>query len=322
MAAGVLVPPLFRKVKVNTVMDASSLTVVVPCYNEEDNIPVFFPKLLAFASGNNCRVIAVDDGSADRTRELLLRFKDSHPRLEVVCHKLNRGYGAAIKSGLRAVTTEYAVTVDADGQHRTEDVEKCFTHICETGADLVVGVRSNNASGSYRALGKWVIRAFAGTLLKLPVRDLNSGMKCYRMSETAAYLDLCPDTMAFSDVILLLMVNDRKLVRQVDIEVMPRTAGKSTISARTALVTLAEILNLAILLRPLTTFFRLGSIFCLLGIGWGIGTYIRSRTITSAAVMLIILGMLGFMQGLLCEQLSQLRRSIAANSTAAKRERR
>lgn len=295
-------------------MNDASLTIVIPCYNEEENLPGFLPGLLEFARERGYRVIAVDDGSRDRTRELLREYGESCPHLEVIRHKLNRGYGAAIKAGLRAVKTEFAVTIDADGQHRPEDAEKCFRHICESDADLVVGVRTNNESGSYRTLGKWVIRAFAGTLLKLPVRDLNSGMKCYRMSETVNYLDLCPDTMAFSDVILLLMVNDRKLVEEEDIEVLPRNAGKSTIGTQTALVTMAEILNLAILLRPLTTFLRLELIFVLLGIGWGAFTYIKSRTITSAAVMMIILGILSFIVGLLCEQLSHLRRSIAAKS--------
>jgi len=292
-------------------MDASTLTIVVPCYNEADNIPVFFPKLLAFAAENGCRVIAVDDGSRDDTRKLLEEFRAAHPQLAVVRHKLNRGYGAAIKSGLSAVETEYAITIDADGQHRLEDVEKCFRHILESDADLVVGVRTNNASGGYRTFGKWVIRAFAGTLLKLPVRDLNSGMKCYRMSETAAYLELCPDTMAFSDVILLLMVNDRKPVSEVDIEVAPRIAGKSTISTRTAFVTLTEILNLAILLRPLTTFSRIGLVFVLLGIGWGAFIYVKSRTVTSVAVMMIMLGMLNFVLGLFGEQLAQIRKRLS-----------
>lgn len=287
------------------------LTIVVPCYNEEENIPAFFPGLLAFARERDFEVIAVNDGSRDGTRKILEELERTEPGLRVISHKRNRGYGAAIKTGLRAVETEFAITIDADGQHRLEDVEKCFAHIRELDADLVVGSRSNNASGGYRAFGKWLIRAFAGSLLELPVKDLNSGMKCYRMSEAAPYLDLCPDTMAFSDVILLLMVNDRKLVSETAIEVVPRLAGKSTIGTRTALVTIAEILNLAILLRPLTTFFRLGIIFVLLGLGWGIFVYVKSRLVTSSAVMFLMLGVLSFMLGLLGEQLSQIRRRLA-----------
>ena len=290
------------------------LTIVVPCYNEGESIAVFFPKLLRFAEERNFDVIAVDDGSSDDTRKRIADLAGKSSCLRLLVHKRNRGYGAAIKTGLKDVTTPYAITIDADGQHRLEDVEKCFAHIQSADADLVVGSRSNSASGNYREFGKWLIRAFAGTLLDLPVKDLNSGMKCYRMSEVTPYLELCPDTMAFSDVVLLLMVNDRKLVSEIPIEVAPRIAGTSTIGTRTALVTLAEILNLAILLRPLTTFFRLGVIFVLAGLVWGSCTYARSSNVTSSAVMLVVLGMLSFMLGLLGEQLSQIRRRLAQMS--------
>jgi hypothetical protein len=156
-----------------------------------------------------------------------------------------------------------------------------------------------------------MIRKFAGSLLELPVKDLNSGMKCYRMSEVLEYLDLCPDTMAFSDCILLLMVNDRKLVTETPIEIAPRTAGKSTIGTKTAIITLAEILNLAVLLRPMTTFFRIAVYFLVSGVCWGLVTYIRKSTITSVSVMFIMLGVMSIMLGLLCEQLSQIRRKLA-----------
>lgn len=293
----------------------ANLTIVIPCYNEEENIPVFFPKLQEFVRQHGFQVVAVNDGSKDNTLQELLKFADNE-YIRVVSHKCNKGYGGAIKTGLRAVSTEFAITIDSDGQHRLEDVIKCYEYIIETNADMVVGARQNNESGSYRTLGKWVIRTFAASLLELPVKDLNSGMKCYRMSESLDYLDLCPDTMAYSDCILLLMVNDRKLVTETPIEIAPRTAGKSTIGTKTAIITLAEILNLAVLLRPLTTFFRLAICFLLLGVGWGTFTYVRSCTITSASVMLIMLGVLGFMLGLLCEQLSQIRRKLAKPSNS------
>ena len=288
----------------------SLLTIVIPCYNEQENIPAFFPGLLKRAEAESWQVIVVNDGSADNSAAELAKFADS-PYLTVLHHKCNRGYGAAIKSGLRAVKTDYAITIDSDGQHRLDDVKKCFDHMLATDADLTVGARTNNESGGYRTLGKKVIRCFAASLLELPVRDLNSGMKCYRVSETLNYLELCPDTMAFSDVVLLLMVNDRKLVTEIPITVEPRAAGKSTIGTKTALVTLAEILNLAILLRPITTFFRVGLVFVLLGLSWSVFTYVKSWTISSAAVLLIIFGCFCFVLGLLGEQLTQIRRALA-----------
>ena len=287
------------------------LTIVLPCYNEADNIPSFFPELLTFAHEKNFQVIAVNDGSSDQSAELLADFAKTYPILTVITHKLNRGYGAALKTGLFAVKTEFAITIDADGQHRLSDVIKVFESIQNTNADMIVGSRQNNQSGACRTLGKTLIKLFAKSLLKLPVKDLNSGMKCYRMSETREYLSLCPDTMAFSDVILLLMVNDRKLVLETPIEVLARTAGKSTIGLKSAINTFTEILNLAVLLRPMTTFFRIGFIFILLGIGWGVFTYIRATTITSTGVMLMIFGFMCFALGLIGEQLTKLHKVTA-----------
>ncbi len=287
------------------------LTIVLPCYNEAGNIPQFFPELLAFAEKHNFKVIAVNDGSKDETLKLLQQFAEKYSSLKVLSHKINRGYGGAIKTGLFAVDTTYAITIDADGQHRLQDVLSCFQCIKDNNADLVVGARQNNQSGMYRTLGKRVIRAFAASLLKLPVQDLNSGMKCYRMSETVEYLELCPDTMAFSDVILLLMVNDRRLVIETPIQVEARTAGASTIGTSTALVTIAEILNLAVLLRPMTTFFRLSGFFLFAGIGWSTFTYCKSGILSSAAVMLMIFGFFCFALGLLAEQLCQIRKRLA-----------
>lgn len=287
-----------------------SLTIVVPCYNEEKNIPVFFPQLLAFAQEHNYMVIAVNDGSNDQTEQELSRFSENS-ELAVLSHKCNRGYGAALKTGLSATATDFAITIDADGQHLLEDVKKCFESIKEKNADLLVGARTNNVSGGYRTIGKWLIRLFASSLLELPVKDLNSGMKCYRMSESKMYFDLCPDTMAFSDVILLLMVNDRKRVVEIPIKIASRLSGASTIGNKTALITIAEILNLAVLLRPLTTFFRLGLVFMILGLIWSTFTYLKSCTVSSTAGILMIFGLFCFVLGILCEQLSQLRLYIA-----------
>ena len=287
------------------------LTIVLPCYNEQENIPEFFPCLLEFAEEHHFKVIAVNDGSKDDTLNLLRQFEEKFSCLQVLSHKINRGYGGALKTGLYAVATSFAITIDADGQHRLQDVLSCFDCIKKHDADLVVGARQNNQSGMYRTLGKVMIRMFAASLLKLPVQDLNSGMKCYRMSEAVDYLELCPDTMAFSDVILLLMANDRKFVMETPIEVLARTAGKSTIGLNSAINTFSEILNLAVLLRPMTTFFRIGLLFVLLGMGWGVFTYIRSFTITSICVMLMIFGAVCFALGLIGEQLTKIRKMIS-----------
>ena len=109
-------------------MSNQTLTVVVPAYNEEASLPRFLPDLLDCCERNDWKLIVVDDGSQDGTAAVLERFGD-RPRLRVVRHKVNRGYGGAIKSGIRAADTGYVLTVDADGQHYVEDLEALF-HDC------------------------------------------------------------------------------------------------------------------------------------------------------------------------------------------------
>ena len=98
---------------------------------------------------------------------------------------------------------------------------------------------------------------------------------------------------------------------ETPIEVLARTAGKSTIGLNSAINTFSEILNLAVLLRPMTTFFRIGLLSFLLGMGWGIFTYVRSFTITSVSVLLMIFGSMCFTLGLIGEQLTKIRKMMA-----------
>ena len=79
-------------------MSDPTLTVVVPAYNEEASLPSFLPELIAFCEEHGFRIIVVDDGSTDSTAGLLREF-EQHACLRCLRHKLNRGYGAAIKTG-------------------------------------------------------------------------------------------------------------------------------------------------------------------------------------------------------------------------------
>jgi hypothetical protein len=137
------------------------------------------------------------------------------------------------------VETPYLVTVDGDGQHSFEDVKLIFNLAIERDADMVVGKRNvKNVSGPYRTMGKFLIRSFTKILMPLPITDLNSGFKLYRTDLAKKYITVCPDTMAFSDVITLVFLNERNLVLEMPINISPRKVGKSTINTFTAFETL------------------------------------------------------------------------------------
>ena len=249
---------------------STSLTIVIPAYNEAEALPATIDSTLEFCKAHHWKLIVVNDGSSDNTKEILDRYQDQ-PRLKVIHHKLNRGYGGALKTGLSAVDTDYAVSFDADGQHQLTDIERLFDLLLEKDADLVVGSRAASKHAHwYRELGKWIIRKVAGLMMPMPLKDLNSGFKLYRTELVKQYLPLCPDSMAFSDVITLIFLNERHKVIETPIEIRPRMAGSSTISTKTAFETVFEILNLVMLLAPLRIFLPASIVCFLVGFGWGI----------------------------------------------------
>jgi glycosyltransferase involved in cell wall biosynthesis len=224
-------------------------------------------------------------------------------------HKVNRGYGGAIKTGMRNTNTPYLVTMDADGQHALEDVDTLYHFALEKNADLIVGNRGAlGDTNPYRAAGKRIIRTFARILMPLPIEDLNSGFKLYRTDLAKKYIKICPDTMAFSDVITLAFIKQRNLVLEQNIKIRPRIAGKSTINTYTALETIMEILNIAVLFNPLRVFLPVSLLCILFGLVWGISRLlIIGHGISVGAMLAIVTGLIFFVLGLLANQISALR---------------
>ncbi|MEI7724384.1 MAG: glycosyltransferase family 2 protein [Bacteroidota bacterium] len=287
----------------------NQLTIIIPAFNEEKNLSVFLPPLINFCKENNWRIIVVNDGSQDNTKSYLKNF-EQEPFLTALHHKLNKGYGAAIKTGIRACKTEYLITYDADGQHYLEDIEKLRCCLLENDADMVVGSRKGLKSSSrFRGLGKNIIRLIARIMMTVPIHDLNSGMKIYRTDLAKKYLYLTTDTMSFSDVITLVFINNRHMVIEEPIRIKERTNGESTIGFQTAFQTVMEILHIVILFNPMKIFLPL-SILCFLTTGfWGIPLIIEGRGLSIASLLGLILGILLFLLGLIAEQLSLIRRN-------------
>jgi len=247
-----------------------ALTIVIPAFNEGASLDANLPTWLETCSHQGWRLIVVDDGSKDGSEQVLAAHA-SHPRLTAYRHRTNRGYGNALKTGLSHVETPFAVTMDADGQHRMEDVARLLEGMQTGDADLVIGARVvNDTSGVYRRLGKGMIRLIARLLFPVRIRDLNSGFKLYRTDVVRRLLPWCPGSMAFSDVITLLHLNLDLHVIEIPVETHPRQGGQSTINTMTAVETVLEIVNVLMWFKPLKIFLPLAVILMLLGIGWAL----------------------------------------------------
>ena len=283
------------------------LTVVVPIFNEEQVLPSFAPDLIEQCRSNGWKAVFVNDGSCDHTRDILDGLS-APPEVQVVHHKINRGYGGSLKTGISHVTTPFLVTMDGDGQHKPEDVENILQFAIEQDADMVVGKRDERgASGAYRTLGKLLIRSFTRILMPLPITDLNSGFKFYRTDLAKKYMTVCPDSMAFSDVITLVFLSEHNLVLEFPVQVSPRQAGRSKINTFTAVETVIQVLNIALMFNPLKLFLPISALCILAGFGWGIPFVLLGRGVSVGAMLAIVTGLLFFVLGLMASQLSAIR---------------
>ena len=135
-------------------------------------------------------------------------------------------------------------------------------------------------------------------------------MKIYNTELAKKYSKLCPDTMAFSDIIAMVFISQRHLVLESPISINPRSEGESTINTMTALETLKEILNIVVLFNPLKVFIPISVLCIIAGLAWGIPVMLLyGRGLSVGALLALVTGLIFFFFGFIAEQLSLLRKS-------------
>ena len=285
----------------------SILSIVIPVYNEQEALPVVLPEIIEYCKSRNWQLILVNDGSKDNSKDILLKF-NMEENVMILHHKLNKGYGGAIKTGIKAVQTKYLITIDADGQHVLSDIDDMLAIMIEKDADLMVGSRPMIKSNIYRNIGKYTIRSIAKFLMPVHIKDINSGMKLYLTELAKKYITICPNTMAFSDIMTLSFISQRHLVLEHPISIRQRKAGKSTIGTRTAIETVLEIINIVVLFNPMKIFFPTALLFMIPGLYLAIPVIINRRIVGAGAAFLVTFGLIFFFLGLMTEQLALIRK--------------
>jgi|SRR4030095_151086 len=286
----------------------NDLTVVVPCYNEGENLTTLLPGLLNECLKNNWQLIFVDDGSTDNTYDVLCQFNHNN-YYKIIKHKINKGYGDALIKGIENAETKYVITFDGDNQHYTESIDLLFKEIIEKDADLIIGSRKGfKQSSKYRQFGKLLIRQFARLMMKVNIYDMNSGLKIYNTDLVKKYIKICPSSMAFSDIITLIFISQKHLVLEKIVDIKERKAGKSTINLFTAFNTFYEIINVIILFSPMKIFLVVSLFTLVLTTIWAVPFILQNKGITTGTALGYISALIFFLLGLMAEQLSQLRK--------------
>lgn len=204
------------------------VSILIPAYNEEDGILRVIEDLrrtfLSVRGGTPDEIIVVDDGSTDATGE-----RARAAGVQVIRHNRNLGYGAAMKSGLRAAAHEIIVMIDADASYPAAPILELVSKL-DAQCDMAIGARSgkNVTYPMSRRPAKWVLKQIAVFLVNQPIPDLNSGLRAFRKSDAMRFFNLFPSGFSFTTTITLAYLSSDLLVDYVPIDYHPR-AGISKI---------------------------------------------------------------------------------------------
>jgi len=158
-----------------------SLSVFFPCYNDAGTIGSLVAQADAVAQEftDDYEIIVVDDGSRDSSRELLVSLQARYPRLKLVFHEANRGYGGALQSGFRAASKDYVFYTDGDGQYDVFELRR-FLPIMQEGVDVVNGYKIARSDPLHRILIGVTYMRLMRLLFNFHVRDVDCDFRLIR----------------------------------------------------------------------------------------------------------------------------------------------
>lgn len=277
-----------------------NISVIIPAKNEAASLVELLPKLQKILPGAEFYVI--NDGSIDSTVEVCNSLGVS-----IVSHQYSKGNGAAIKTGARHAKGEVLIFMDADGQHRPEDIPKLLAAYHE-GADMVVGARVARSSqaSAHRALANGLYNRFASWMVGHPVRDLTSGFRVVNAKLFRRFLYLLPNGFSYPTTITMAFFRSGYSVEYYPI-VADKRIGKSHIRLwRDGVRFLLIIFKIGTLFSPLKLFFPASFCFFALGLGYYINTFIQQGRFTNMSALLLSTSVLVFLIGLVSEQITAL----------------
>lgn len=203
-----------------------SVSIVLPAYNEEDIIEAVVQKCCQYLEGvcPDYEIVVVNDGSKDRTGEILDQMNAENPKVKPV-HQQNKGYGGALQAGFKNATKAYVFFMDSDNQFDITELDKLIPHLANV--DVVLGYREHrqdHLGRKFNALG-W--RTLVNLLFNLGVRDIDCAFKIFKRESLQIALPESEGAMINTEMLVKLKRRDTRWV-EVPVTHYPRLGGKAT----------------------------------------------------------------------------------------------
>lgn len=231
------------------------LSVIIPCYNEKGAIEKTIREIgdLNLVEGT-WELIVVDDGSTDGSTEILRSLMQTFSWVRLIEHEFNRGYGAALKTGIRRAEGNFIAITDADSTYPNQQIPRLLDEM--SSVDMVVGSRTG-ASVEYskvRKIPKIFLAWYCSWITNQKIPDINSGLRIFRKSVAEKFLHVLPNSFSFTTTITIAMLTNNYTVKYVPIDYTGRI-GKSKIKPiRDTLRFCQLILRTGMYFAPLRTF--------------------------------------------------------------------
>lgn len=278
------------------------LSVIIPVYNEECSIREAIRFFENFVETNpSAEVFFVNDGSTDKTSSFLDTIQNN--KIKVINQSKNKGYGKALKTGIKRSSYEYIAITDADGSYPYERIPDLFSIFIEENADMLVGLREGEITkiDILRNFGKNILRKLAQYLSGEKIPDLNSGLRIVRKDLLLKLLRFFPDGFSFTSTLTLsFLANNCKIIYK-PIRYR-RRKGKSKINPFTAPLNFFQlILRTVMFFNPLKIFLPLGLLFILLACLVLITSFLSGKVMDITTILFFTTGLNFLAIGLLAD---------------------
>lgn len=286
-------------------MNNQGISFVIPAFNEGESALTVIRELLDFSRplAFPWEIILVDDGSAESSRMVWQRTALDMD-IKLIHHDFRRGYGAAVKSGIRAAQYPWIAITDADGSYPVASFAELLAR--RDYAEMVVGSRQ----GKIRAIpwlrrpAKWLINRFASYVARKKIPDVNSGMRIFRREWAEKYERLLPEGFSLTTTLTIALIRDQARVEFIPINYLKRRGRSKIRPLHDFNQFIMTILRLSMVFDPLRVImpvFFTSSIFTL----FSLARDIYYRNMADTTLFLFLFSMIILMLGLLADLINR-----------------